>query len=68
MDPNRAISKPELFAFLDRMNGGIQYDRDIRNQIFERMDKNINGEVTINDFINVFIQAEEILKDKINRT
>ncbi len=68
VDPNKWISRAELYMYLDKRNGGSPYDRDIGNQIFERMDKNINGEVTVNDFIDIFMQAEEILKDKIQRT
>ena len=68
VDSNKWISRAELYMYLDKRNGGNPYDRDIGNQIFERMDKNINGEVTVNDFIDIFMQAEEILKDKIQRT
>ena len=59
------LSQQELFSFLDLRNGGVQYDREIANQIFERMDINQDGEVTIQEFISIFIEAEEILNEKI---
>lgn len=35
------------------------------DQIFERMDKNNDGRVSIDEFIKVFLEAEDILKQKI---
>lgn len=58
------ISRQELYTYLDRRSGG-QFDRGIADEIFERMDKDQNGRVTINEFIKVYIEADEMLRKKI---
>lgn len=58
------ISKPELYAYLDRKSGG-PFDRGIADEIFERMDKDYNGRITVNEFIKVYIEADEMLRKKI---
>jgi hypothetical protein len=58
------ITKDELLIYLDRKSGK-QFDRAIANEIYEQMDKNHDGTVTINEFIKVYIEADEILNKKI---
>ena len=65
VDTRKWISKSELYMYLDEKNGGYTYDREIADQIFNKMDKNIDGFVTIDEFVNVFMEAEDVLNDKI---
>lgn len=58
------ISRQELYGYLDRRSGA-QFDRAIADEIFEHMDKDNNEQVTINEFIKVYIEAEEMLRRKI---
>jgi hypothetical protein len=54
--------------YIDRKNGGRKYDRVIADEIWDKMDKNRDNLVTINEFINIYVLAEEILHEKIRRT
>lgn len=45
------------------MNG--HFDRDVGNQLYEKMDKDYDGRITVDEFINVFLEAEDILNLKI---
>ena len=51
--------------YIDKLNGGYMYDREIADQIYEKMDKNINGLVTVNEFVTVYMEAEDILNERI---
>jgi Ca2+-binding EF-hand superfamily protein len=51
-NPWELISKASLLRFLDSKAGG-QYDRYIFEQLYERMTKNAQGYVTVNDFTDV---------------
>lgn len=64
VDHNQYISRDELYRYLDRKSGK-QFDRAIANEIFDHMDKNHDNQVTINEFIKVYIEADEILIKKI---
>ena len=50
---------------LDNKNGGRPYDREIANQIYEKCNKNLQGETTMMEFVDVVFEAERILKEKI---
>ena len=63
-DHNQWISREELYSYLDRKSGK-EFDRAIANEIFDHMDKNQDNRVTINEFIKVYIEADEILRKKI---
>lgn len=63
-DHNEYISRDELYSYLDRKSGK-EFDRAIANEIFDHMDKNHDNKVTINEFIKVYIEADEILRKKI---
>ena len=58
------VLKEELYAYMDRRTG-IQFDRAIAEELFDHMDKDRNGRVTINEFIKVYIEADEMLQRKI---
>lgn len=45
--------------------GGNEFDRGVAMQLYERMDKNNDGRVTVDEFKKVFVEAIEILKNKI---
>eukprot|EP00331_Platyophrya_macrostoma_P033520 CAMPEP_0176461930 /NCGR_PEP_ID=MMETSP0127-20121128/34951_1 /TAXON_ID=938130 /ORGANISM="Platyophrya macrostoma, Strain WH" /LENGTH=99 /DNA_ID=CAMNT_0017853723 /DNA_START=53 /DNA_END=352 /DNA_ORIENTATION=+ len=59
------LTKEELCRALDEMNDGKIFDRDVAYQLYERMDQNHDGTVTVDEFVKVFIEAEDILKQKI---
>ncbi|CAD8104814.1 unnamed protein product [Paramecium sonneborni] len=42
-----------------------QFDRELGDQLYQRMNKSFNNKITVDEFIKVFLQAEEILKNKI---
>lgn len=72
------ISKDELFNYLDfKVDFRIiptfwkahsTFDRGIAMQLFEHMPKDHNNYITINNFIQTFIDAEEILKQKVENS
>jgi C2 domain/EF-hand domain pair len=66
VDHNNYLTKEELFTYLDRKNiSGKPFDRAIALELFEHMDKNSDGEITVNEFIKTYIEADEILRKKI---
>lgn len=76
-----SVSKEELFDLIDRkviediklyiniltsyFQTGTSFDREIAEQLSERMQKDYLGKMTIDSFIQVFLEAEEILQSKI---
>lgn len=44
------------------------FDRGIAMQLFEHMPKDHNNQITINNFIQTFIDAEEILRQKVENS
>ncbi len=67
LNNNQSISKEELFQYLDMQNNGEPFDRDIGDQLFDRMDKNHDEQVTLNEFIKVFVEAENVLMEKMEQ-
>ena len=65
VDHNTYINREELFSYLDRRSGK-EFDRNIANEIFDHMDKNHDNRITVNEFIKVYIEADEILRKKID--
>lgn len=45
--------------------GNKEFDRNVAIQLYERMDKNGDGQVTIEEFKKVFVEAIEILHNKV---
>lgn len=60
------LTQADLYTYLDE-KGKKQYDREVGDQIWERMIKNEQGESTVEEFIKVFMEAEDILQAKINQ-
>ena len=83
LNNNQSISKEELFQYLDMQvpqnpfhrnppsnlpqNNGQQFDRDIGDQLSDRMDKNHDQQITLNEFIKVFVEAENVLMEKMEQ-
>lgn len=65
IDHNQSISRQELYSYLDRRSG-VTFDRGIANEIFEQMDANQDQGISINEFIKVYLEAEDMLKKKID--
>lgn len=38
------------------------------DQLYDRMDKDYDGRITLSEFVNVYLEAEEILTNKIENT
>lgn len=58
------ISRDELYSYLDRKTKS-RFDRAIADELFDHMDKDQNQNITINEFIRVYIEADEMLQKKI---
>lgn len=50
------------------MKAGHEFDRNVALQLYERMDKNYDNKVSREEFINTFLEAEEILAFKIENS
>jgi hypothetical protein len=59
------LTRDELFNYLDQ-KGKRPFDRDVGEQIWDRMMQNDQGESTVDEFIKVFMEAEDILQAKID--
>ena len=49
----------------NKING--EYDRFVARQLFERSDMNKDNRISINEFVNTWLEAEHILNAKIQR-
>lgn len=53
---------------LPLQKGKKQFDRSVAQQLYDRIDKDFSGKVTVKDFANVFLEAEDILRSKSDNT
>ena len=69
MDVNNdgSIQYQELQYHLDQNNNGQPFDRTIANQLFNSMDKTSDGLISKQEFIRVWIDSENRIKEKIDR-
>jgi len=67
LNHDSTLSRDELFSALDELNEGRQFDRGVAVQLYDRMDQNHDGYVTVEEFVKVFMEAEDILKQKIEK-
>jgi len=79
---NDLLSQEELNHYLDKMvifflildkknllnQAGKVFDKDVFAQLYERMDKNYDGKISRDQFIQVFFEADEILLFKIENS
>ena len=68
LNHDQYISRDELFLYLDKKCPGGTYDRNVAEQLFERMDKNYDGRISVEEFVTVFLEAEDILINKIEKS
>lgn len=54
-------------AFLDKRSEG-EFDREIVDQLFKRLDQDMDGKITIEEFIGTYLDAEENLRHKISES
>ncbi|CAD8081856.1 unnamed protein product [Paramecium primaurelia] len=59
------MSKETIIRFLDQQSNKM-YDRVLFEQLYTRMQKTDNGQITINDFIQILMEALQSLKNKIS--
>lgn len=52
---------------LASQNGGHEFDRSVARQLFDEMDKNGDGVICRNEFIEVYLRGEAVLKEKIHQ-
>lgn len=65
-EPFFIVSKTALLRILDVM-GSQTFDRELANELFEHIPTNYKGLVKIEDFIDLVIQADIALNEKINK-
>eukprot|EP01017_Pseudomicrothorax_dubius_P014260 TRINITY_DN1667_c0_g1_i2.p1 TRINITY_DN1667_c0_g1~~TRINITY_DN1667_c0_g1_i2.p1 ORF type:complete len:422 (-),score=69.17 TRINITY_DN1667_c0_g1_i2:395-1660(-) len=58
------LTSESLFGYLD-MKTGRPFDMSVGIQVWEQMHKNPDETSTVDEFIRVYIQAEDILRSKI---
>lgn len=62
-DLDDEIDQQELLNFLDsNMKNGQKFDRGLANKIFEALDLDKSGKITVEEFIRNFISIEEEIK------
>ena len=62
-DLDDQIDQKELLTFLDsNMKDGRKFDRNLAKKIFEALDLDHNGRITVEEFIKNFISIEEEIK------
>ncbi|CAD8140848.1 unnamed protein product [Paramecium pentaurelia] len=67
LSQGQAYQKEQLFSALDKLTGQL-YDRDVAQQLFEQCQPNQRGQVQLEDFAQVIIEADKVLKKKLNQT
>mgnify|MGYP002041558572 CR=1 FL=1 len=69
MDVNNdgAIQLQELQYHLDQNNNGQPFDRTVANQLFNSIDKTTDGLITKQEFIRVWIESENRIREKLDR-
>ena len=65
LNNDELVPMKELLIILDR-KCKREFDRDVAFQLFERMNKDLEQRVSVDEFIKVWLQAEDILKQKID--
>ncbi|CDW90728.1 c2 domain containing protein [Stylonychia lemnae] len=66
LNKDQSLTEKELLQFLDLKAGGKPFDRNIAKILFQKMDKNRDGSVSLDEFINCYIDGEIKLKDRLN--
>ncbi|CAD8057689.1 unnamed protein product [Paramecium sonneborni] len=67
LSQGQAYQKEQFFSALDKLSGQL-YDRDVAQQLFEQCQPNQRGQVQLEDFAQVIMEADKVLKKKINQT
>lgn len=71
-DNNDAIDRQELLAFLNgRMKGGKKFDEETFNKLFNSLDVNSDGMITIDEFNKSYIRVYEEIRihiEELNRS
>ncbi|CAD8066966.1 unnamed protein product [Paramecium sonneborni] len=64
LNKGQAYQPDQIFQALDQLTGSA-YDRDVATQIYEQCTPNQRGQVQIEEFSQVLISADALLKKKI---
>ena len=65
IDKDDRLTQEDLCYYLDQKNDGVEFDRNVALQLFEKMNKDEDGKVTVNEFIRVWSVAQKNLEEKI---
>ncbi|CAD8153042.1 unnamed protein product [Paramecium octaurelia] len=67
LNQGQAYQPDQIYQALDQLTGQA-YDRDVATQIYEQCTPNQRGQVQIEEFSQILISADGMLKKKINDT
>ena len=69
MDVNNdgTIQYQELQYHLDQNNNGQPFDRTVANMLFNAMDKSSDGLISKQEFLRVWIDAENRIREKLDK-
>ena len=63
-DEGDKLSKIDLFSMMDD-RAGVEVDRNVAIEMFEKMDKDNDELITFDEFCSVFIEVEEKLNHEV---
>ena len=58
------VSSQELVAYLDFKTKDKKYDRTVVTALFNQMDADRNGLISLEEFCDTYIKTEDILKKR----
>ena len=63
----RMLNLQTLEQYLQSMNNNRPVEHEIMEELFGRADKQGIGQISVNDFVNVIIEADTVLTKKISQ-
>jgi len=66
--PNNILTKTEFYELLDSRAPNRIFDRGIADQLYDRAQKDHSGRLLVDEFIKVFIEAQDFLTQNLFQT